>query len=325
MSALTGTYINQTYGGVVHLSTNAAAVPSSNTFLEDGTGQNLGISLNTNGTVTATTFIGSFLGNVTGNVTGNLTGTASFATSASYSRTATSSSYAIQATSSSYALTSSYSTTLGASLSSPANNQVRLLSSNGGTLSTLTVNNVTSASFADNANSAITASYANNANLLDGINSTQFATTASNIFVGNQIITGSVSILGSIINITGSTTFTGSVSQNVYDIPTVPFNYPLYNTCSIDFNSGSYFTYTLATYASPSTHFVVRNLKPGSSATIQVSQDITGFGTATFAPNITFPSGSQYVPFNSASAADVITLISYDGIKVRAVAANNFI
>jgi hypothetical protein len=187
------------------------------------------------------------------------------------------------------------------------------------------VNNVTSASFADNANSAITASYAQNANLLDGINSTQFATTASNIFVGNQTITGSVSILGSIINITGSTTFTGSVNQNVFNIPTANFNSPLYNTCSIDFNSGSYFTYTLATYVSPSTHFVVKNLKPGSSATIEVSQDVTGFGTATFASNITFPSGSQYVPFNSASAADVITLISYDGIKVRAVAANNFI
>jgi hypothetical protein len=319
MSALTGTYINQTYGGVVHLSTNAAIAAGVSTTLEDGAGNNLGISLNTNGTVTATTFVG------------NLTGTAS---------------------------TASYSTTLGANLSSPANNQVRLLNSANGTLATVTVNNVTSASFADNANTSISssfsafsrsgsyalsssfatqastafnanattsASYAANADLLDGLNSTQLATTASNVFRGNQTITGSVSILGSIINITGSTTFTGSINQNVFAIPTVNEYNPLYNTCSIDFNSGSYFTYTLATYGSPSTHFVVRNLKPGSSATIEVSQDVTGFGTATFASNITFPSGSKYVPFNSASAADVITLISYDGVKVRAVAANNFI
>jgi hypothetical protein len=37
-----------------------------------------------------------------------------------------------------------------------------------------------------------TASYANNANLLDGKDSTTFATTGSNTFVGNQIISGSV-------------------------------------------------------------------------------------------------------------------------------------
>jgi hypothetical protein len=37
-----------------------------------------------------------------------------------------------------------------------------------------------------------TASFANNADLLDGLNSTVFATTGSNTFVGNQIITGSI-------------------------------------------------------------------------------------------------------------------------------------
>jgi hypothetical protein len=64
------------------------------------------------------------------------------------------------ATSATTSQTSSYSTTLGASLSQPANNQVRLLNSAGGTLSTVTVNNVTSASYADN---AATANYATTA------------------------------------------------------------------------------------------------------------------------------------------------------------------
>lgn len=55
-----------------------------------------------------------------------------------------------------------------------------------------------------------TASYADNANLLDGLNSTVFATTGSNIFIGTQTITGSVNISGStnITQVTGS--FTGS-------------------------------------------------------------------------------------------------------------------
>jgi hypothetical protein len=60
-----------------------------------------------------------------------------------------------------YARTSSYSTTLGASLTSSANNQVRLLASDSSVLSTVTVNNVDSASY------ALSASYA------------YFATTAS--------------------------------------------------------------------------------------------------------------------------------------------------
>ena len=66
------------------------------------------------------------------------------------------------ATSATTSQTSSYSTTLGASLSQPANNQVRLLNSAGGTLSTVTVNNVTSASHADNASTADYASIAGN-------------------------------------------------------------------------------------------------------------------------------------------------------------------
>lgn len=61
-----------------------------------------------------------------------------------------------------FARTASYSTTLGASLTSSAPDQVRLLASDGGTLSTITVNNVSSASY------ALTASYVNplNQNLL---------------------------------------------------------------------------------------------------------------------------------------------------------------
>jgi hypothetical protein len=42
-----------------------------------------------------------------------------------------------------------------------------------------------------------TSSYASNADLLDGLNSTVFATTGSNTFRGNQVITGSLTISGS--------------------------------------------------------------------------------------------------------------------------------
>ncbi len=67
------------------------------------------------------------------------------------------------------------------------------------------------------ASMANTASYAVNADLLDGKDSTIFATTGSNVFIGNQIITGSFAVSGSTIQIgnntlLGNTTLTGSIT-----------------------------------------------------------------------------------------------------------------
>lgn len=87
-------------------------------------------------------------------------------------------------------------------------NPTLIISSSGVTIdNTLTVNNgITGSLFG-------TASYANNANLLDGKDSTIFATTGSNTFRGNQTITGSLTVSGSgtFTNI-GPALFTGSVS-----------------------------------------------------------------------------------------------------------------
>lgn len=75
--------------------------------------------------------------------------------------------------------------------------------------------NATSASFASTASyvlNAVSASYSSNADLLDGKNSTIFATTGSNTFIGNQVITGSLTVSGSstFTNI-GNTILTGSL------------------------------------------------------------------------------------------------------------------
>lgn len=57
-----------------------------------------------------------------------------------------------------------------------------------------TSSNATSASYALSSSFAISSSFAANANLLDGLDSTVFATTGSNQFKNDQTITGSVSI-----------------------------------------------------------------------------------------------------------------------------------
>jgi hypothetical protein len=74
--------------------------------------------------------------------------------------------------------------------------------------------NAITSSYALNAVSAshaVTASYAINADFLDGKDSSVFATTGSNIFVGNQTVTGSLFTTGS-NTLIGSTTLTGSLN-----------------------------------------------------------------------------------------------------------------
>jgi hypothetical protein len=58
---------------------------------------------------------------------------------------------------------------------------------------------------------AITSSYATNADLFDGLNSTVFATTGSNVFNGNQTITGSLFTNADTLIFTGSLFTSGSV------------------------------------------------------------------------------------------------------------------
>jgi len=75
--------------------------------------------------------------------------------------------------------------------------------------------NAVSSSQSQNANTAsyvlnaVSSSYSSNADLLDNKDSTQFATTSSNTFIGNQIVTGSLYTTGS-NTLIGTTTLTGS-------------------------------------------------------------------------------------------------------------------
>jgi hypothetical protein len=90
--------------------------------------------------------------------------------------------------------------------------------------------NAITASYALNAISAshaITASYAINADFLDGKDSTTFATTGSNIFIGNQTVTGSLNITGSTTQIgnntlLGNTLLSGSITISGSTAPGSP-------------------------------------------------------------------------------------------------------
>jgi hypothetical protein len=84
MATLTGLYISQSYGGIIQLSTNTGISAGTFTQLQDGFGTNLGVWLNGQGAVSASSF------------TGSLFGTASFAVSTSFAPSWTTSSTDIQ-------------------------------------------------------------------------------------------------------------------------------------------------------------------------------------------------------------------------------------
>jgi hypothetical protein len=159
------------------------------------------------------------------------------------------------ATTSTTAQTSSYSTTLGASLSQPANNQVRLLNSAGGTLSTATVNNVTSASYADNASNATYAATAGNGGVTQIIagsgislipSSGQGAVTVISTGGGGvTIISGSL-VTGSFTNTT-SFTFNHNLSTRTPIITVFDSNYNQIIPQNIELTNTSSATITFPT------------------------------------------------------------------------------
>jgi hypothetical protein len=159
-------------------------------------------------------------------------------------------------------------------------------------------------SFAQNFNPDATASYAVNADLLDGKNSSVFATTGSNQFNGNQIITGSLTISGSntFTNIgpatfSGSVTFTTASTNNYIAVEINNNNY--IRTSGNDFyiiNSTPNKSITLS-----SDVFIVENYST-QKPVITVSQSIVQFATQSYDPtgstqvgSIWFTSSSCYI------------------------------
>jgi hypothetical protein len=137
-----------------------------------------------------------------------------------------------------------------------------------------------------------------------------FAQTASFALAGNFVG------LSSNNSYTGNQTYSGSVSFRV--IPVALSS----NTASLNLASGSFFTVSLA---NTNTYFTAVSMSAGQSIIVQVTQNAGGAGTATFNNMFTFPSGSSYVPFASASAIDVLSFVSFDGVRLRALSQNNFI
>lgn len=114
-----------------------------------------------------------------------------------------------------------------------------------------------------------------------------YATTGSNIFNGNQTITGSLALSGYSTN--------NVISASIAN-----------NTASIDLSLGSQFVLNLP--ASGETHINVFSASVGTTSLIKVAS--SGSVSASFSPNVKQPIGNIYTP--TSGSTDMISLVTFD-------------
>ena len=163
-------------------------------------------------------------------------------------------------------------------------------------------------------------------------NSAAFATTGSNTFVGNQIISGSLDvqsgITGSLFGIASTASFfdLSAVTQNAVFSGSVRGDVSALSissqTASLDCSTGNFFTLLLVsgsdTFVNPS------NILPGQTINLLVKQASIASGSVTFAPSVK-QVGSAFTPTGTANAEDIVTLISFDSTNLYLSSVKNFV
>jgi hypothetical protein len=141
--------------------------------------------------------------------------------------------------------------------------------------------------------------------------------SGSNTFIeGTLNVSGSTTITGSLtlsssaaieLNVIGNMTITGSASGNVVSMSITS------NTASLDFNAGNYFELTAS--VSPLNINVI-NLSRGTTSTLSISGSTAS--TITFSPNVQQPSGSLYTASVSGQT-DILSFVAFNTSKVNVV------
>jgi hypothetical protein len=145
------------------------------------------------------------------------------------------------------------------------------------------------------------------------------ATTGSNNFVGNQTITGSLTISSSAaveLNVMGNSTFSGSVRGQVIALSVVS------QTASMDLSLGNFFTLTLPTASV--TYLNPTNIQPGETVQLLVSQQSVT-GSLNYSSVLLFPTGSQYSASVFANSQDVLSFVTFNTASIYAVSIKNLV
>jgi len=145
-------------------------------------------------------------------------------------------------------------------------------------------------------------------------------TTGSNLFVGNQTITGSLILSSSAaveLSVIGNSIFSGSLRGNVVPLTIAS------STASMDCSLGNFFTLTLAG-GGANTRLVATNIQPGETISVRVTQNTTT-GSISYPSYFKFPNFGNYSASLSPNAVDILTFITFDSTNLYGVNVKNMI
>ena len=302
MSTLTGQYISASYGGVIHLSTNQSISIGTFTTLEDGLGNNLGILVNGQGSISSSNYIGTASYATNANLLDGLDSTAFVSTGSFGAQTASFNAFSasiLSYTSSQNNRNGTYANT--ASFNAFSASILSYTSSNNAAIADILLETASINLF-----SASLLSFTGSQKNLNGT----FATTGSNTFKGTETISGSLLLSGSAV-------ISGSAFGAVRALTITS------QTASINFSTGNYFTLALPTgsnvFLNPT------NVQIGQTAILEITQPLSGsVSTVTYPASITFPQNFAYTASAVLSTSDTINFISFNGSTLRAIAANQY-
>jgi hypothetical protein len=149
--------------------------------------------------------------------------------------------------------------------------------------------------------------------------------TSSNLRINGPAIVADLFVSGvfggnSSLNVSGNSSFTGSVFTSASVSGVVNPLTISSNTASLDFSKGNFFTIQLV--SGSSTHINPTNVIGGQTVNIRVNT--TGSGTVTFPSIIKQASGSLYTPTTS-TGVDVLTMVTFDASNVYLANVKNLV
>jgi len=174
-------------------------------------------------------------------------------------------------------------------------------------LSPLSISPLTDATYGSVFTGRFNATDGNKAKTAETIFAIGTGTSYANKKTGFLIDSGSNTFIEGTLNVSGSSSFTGSVNGNVVSMSITS------NTASMDFSLGNYFELTAS--VTP-LNINVTNLKGGTTKTLSLSGSTAS--TITFSPNVQQPSGSLYTASVSGQT-DILSFVAFNTSKVNVV------
>jgi hypothetical protein len=145
--------------------------------------------------------------------------------------------------------------------------------------------------------------------------------TAAARKTGFLIDSGSNTFVEGTLNVSGSSTFTGSIATSGSVVGNVVSMSIVSSTASMDLNSGNFFTLTLV--SGSATHLAASNIKAGQTINLLVSQPTIGTGSLTFNSTFDWPSAISYSATTNTGSKDIISFISFDSSILYGTAVKN--